>query len=217
MSPISATKAAWSAGDLALEVRVCEAKSVLSRPSDLQDGRRPRPFIPSGWRHLVAESGRSFRFDSPLDFVQGHLHGPFTVSIPVHHEEVFEQPRYRRQPLASVPVTNLGAAIGWYERLFGRTADIVPNEHEVMWCVTGNGWLYVIHDPERAGKTVVTISVEDLDRFVAALADRGISAGPIEAVGEAGLKSNVEDVDGNSISLIQVTPASERPDAIGHS
>jgi len=109
---------------------------------------------------------------------------------------------------ASVPVANLGTAIGWYERLFGRAADIIPNEHEVMWCVAENSWLYVIQDPERAGKTVVTISVGDLAQFVAALNDRGIDAGPIEAVGEAGLKSNVEDADGNLISLIQVTAAS---------
>ncbi len=44
---------------------------------------------------------------------------------------------------ASVPVADLHTAIGWYDRLFGRAADIVPNETEVMWCVAGNGWLYV--------------------------------------------------------------------------
>jgi hypothetical protein len=107
---------------------------------------------------------------------------------------------------ASVPVADLGTAIGWYERLFGRKADVVPNEHEAMWCVAGNGWLYVIHDPERAGKTVVTISVGDLPEFVSALADRSIGVGPIAAVGEAGLKSDVNDDDGNTISLIQVSP-----------
>jgi predicted enzyme related to lactoylglutathione lyase len=73
-----------------------------------------------------------------------------------------------------------------------------------MWCVAGNGWLYVIEDPERAGQTVVTISVSDLDQFVANLANRGISAGPIEPVGEAGSKANLVDADGNVISWIQV-------------
>jgi predicted enzyme related to lactoylglutathione lyase len=105
---------------------------------------------------------------------------------------------------ASVPVTDLRAALGWYEALFGRSADIVPNESEVMWCVAGNGWLYVVEDPERAGRTIVTISVSDLDEFVADMASRGISAGPIEAVGDAGRKANVADTDGNVISWIQV-------------
>jgi predicted enzyme related to lactoylglutathione lyase len=105
---------------------------------------------------------------------------------------------------ASVPVTDLQAASVWYGEIFGRPADIAPNENEVMWCVAGNGWLYVIEDPERAGRTVVTISVSDLDQFVADLAGRGISAGPIDAVGEAGRKASLMDADGNVISWIQV-------------
>ena len=105
---------------------------------------------------------------------------------------------------ASVPVADLHAAMGWYGHLFGRPPDIVPNKNEVMWCVAGNGWLYMIEDPERAGRTVVTISVSDLDQFVADLASRGISAGPIDAVGDAGRKANVVDADGNVISWIEV-------------
>jgi predicted enzyme related to lactoylglutathione lyase len=105
---------------------------------------------------------------------------------------------------ASLPVADLHVAMGWYEQIFGRAADIVPNKNEVTWCVAGNGWLYVIQDPERAGRTVVTISVSDLDQFVADLASRGISAGPIESVGDAGRKANLVDADGNVISWIQV-------------
>jgi len=109
---------------------------------------------------------------------------------------------------ASVPVANLQAALDWYAQLFGRAADIVPNDNEVMWCIAGNGWLYVIEDPDRAGMTVVTISVDDLDQFVADLANRGIRAGPIGAVGDAGRKSNLMDADGNVISCIQVVAGS---------
>jgi predicted enzyme related to lactoylglutathione lyase len=105
---------------------------------------------------------------------------------------------------ASVPVADLRSAKVWYEQLFGRAADIVPNENEVMWCVAGNGWLYVIGDSERAGRTVVTVSVSDLDQFVADLSKRGISAGPIQSVGGAGRKADVVDADGNVISWIQV-------------
>jgi hypothetical protein len=77
-----------------------------------------------------------------------------------------------------------------------------------MWCVAGTGWLYVIEDPERAGRTVVAVSVSDLDQFVAELASRGISAGPIEAAGDTGRKANVMDADGNVISWIQVATGS---------
>src|SRR5271156_5341364 len=109
---------------------------------------------------------------------------------------------------AGVPVADLQAALGWYEQLFGRTADVVPDKKEVMWCVAENGWLYVIEDPARAGRTVVTISVSDLNQFVADLGSRGIIAGPIEAVGESGSKANVVDADGNVISWIQVATGS---------
>jgi predicted enzyme related to lactoylglutathione lyase len=105
---------------------------------------------------------------------------------------------------ASVPVADLRKAIPWYEQLFGRAADIVPNENEMMWRMTGNGWIYVIEDAKRAGGTVVAIAVSDLEQLVADLADRGISPGTIEAAGDAGRKADVVDPDGNVISWIQV-------------
>jgi len=108
---------------------------------------------------------------------------------------------------ASVPVADLRIARTWYQSLFGREADIVPNASEVMWRVTEDGWLYIIEDPDRAGQTVVTIAVDDLDRLVSELASRGISSGPIEPVGDAGRKAQTPDLDGNMISWIQVHPA----------
>ena len=50
---------------------------------------------------------------------------------------------------ASVPVADLREAVPWYEQLFGREADLVPNENEVMWRMTPSGWLYVVEDAER--------------------------------------------------------------------
>jgi predicted enzyme related to lactoylglutathione lyase len=105
---------------------------------------------------------------------------------------------------ASVPVSDLPAALDWYGLLFGRPADIVPHHGEAMWCVAGNGWLYVLEDPGRAGMTIVTISVDDLDRLVRDLSERGITSGLIEAVGDEGRKSKVTDPDGNVITCIQV-------------
>lgn len=107
---------------------------------------------------------------------------------------------------ASVPVSDLHSSLDWYERLFGRPPDVVPNEDEVMWHVAGTGWLYVIQDVERAGKTVVTVSVSDLEQFVVDLERRGISVGPVESHTDAGRKVDVQDPDGNVISWIEVSP-----------
>lgn len=105
---------------------------------------------------------------------------------------------------ASVPVSDLTAARPWYERLFGRDPDIIPNDNEVMWQIAGSGWLYVIQDGERAGRTVVTISVRDLDRFVEDLTGRRITTGPAQAVGDAGRRVVTADSDGNVIAWIEV-------------
>jgi predicted enzyme related to lactoylglutathione lyase len=105
---------------------------------------------------------------------------------------------------ACVPVTRLTEALPWYENLFGRSPDIVPNDEEVMWRVVDAGWLYILEDAARAGNAVVTLSFPDLDGVVQELSDRGLQPGPPEPVGDAGRKSNLTDPDGNLLSLIEV-------------
>lgn len=106
-------------------------------------------------------------------------------------------------PSSFEPVAGVWQWIEWGTRSGKLGGWLWKCSSPVMWRVAGNGWLYVITDPERAGGTVVTISVTDLDQFIAELGDRGISAGPIEAVGNAGRKANVVDADGNVISWIR--------------
>jgi predicted enzyme related to lactoylglutathione lyase len=105
---------------------------------------------------------------------------------------------------AGVRVRELAPAVEWYGRLFGRPPDIVPNENEVMWRVADGGWLYVIEDTDRAGNSLVTIAVTNLDDTATDLAARGVAVGPIEAVGDAGRKAPIEDPDGNSLAVIEV-------------
>jgi predicted enzyme related to lactoylglutathione lyase len=73
-----------------------------------------------------------------------------------------------------------------------------------MWRVTDNGWLYLVENHERAGNSLVAILVSDLEGAVQELQQRGITAGPIEKQGDAGLKATVLDPEGNSVALIQV-------------
>ena len=108
---------------------------------------------------------------------------------------------------AAVTVADLDAAVAWYARLFGRPADIVPNDNEVMWRLADAAWLYVVRDEERAGHTLVTLCVADLDRAVADIAARGIAGGPVEIIGDAGRKATFTDAEGNAVSFIEVTSA----------
>lgn len=111
---------------------------------------------------------------------------------------------------ASVAVSDLELARAWYELFFGRPVDIVPNDDEVMWKATDSAWVYVTRDSARAGNSVVTLAVPDLAEVTSALAVRGLAAGKIERVGDAGRKAVVLDPDGNSMALIEVNSSRQR-------
>ena len=105
---------------------------------------------------------------------------------------------------AGIAVADFGEARAWYERFLGRGPDIVAHDEEVMWQITGAGWLYIRRDPERAGNGIVAVAVSDIEATVSALERRGVSAGAIEPDGDAGRKAVVLDPDGNRLELVQV-------------
>jgi len=105
---------------------------------------------------------------------------------------------------AGIPVADFGAARPWYERLMGRPTDLVPHDTEVAWRLgEATGWVYVVADPDRAGRALVTVLVDDLDAHLGELAERGITAGPIQIMPGAARKAEVVDPDGNLISFGQ--------------
>ena len=104
-----------------------------------------------------------------------------------------------------VAVADLDGAIDWYERLFGRSADVVVNDDEAMWQVAAAGWLYLVRDPSGSGGALGAIAVADLEEALGELAARGIAVPPVTEVGEAGRKAELADPEGNRIALIEVT------------
>ena len=106
---------------------------------------------------------------------------------------------------AGVAVSEFEPARAWYERLFDRSPDVVAHEEEVMWRVTDGGWLYIVRDADHAGNSIVAIAVPDIEAAISGLGARGITPGPVEREGDAGLKAVMRDPDGNSVAFIQVT------------
>lgn len=104
---------------------------------------------------------------------------------------------------AGIPVGNRDSALGWYKRLTGRPPDLIPNEHEAAWRMTDTGWIYVIADPDRAGSALNTLLVDDLDRFLAGLAERDIKAGPVQTMDNGVRVTMLTDPDGNRLQLGQ--------------
>jgi hypothetical protein len=92
---------------------------------------------------------------------------------------------------AGAAVTDFEEAQTWYERFFGRAPGIVAKDEEVMWQLTGAGWLYIVRDTQYAGNSIVAVAVSDIERTTYALEARGLATGPIEQEGETSLKALV--------------------------
>jgi predicted enzyme related to lactoylglutathione lyase len=102
---------------------------------------------------------------------------------------------------AGLSVSQLDAAIDWYERLLGRPPDILPNDREAMWQLAATASVYLVADEARAGRGRFTVFVSDLDEELAAIAGRGIAVGEIETAPGLFRKTVVTDPDGNTIQL----------------
>ncbi len=103
-----------------------------------------------------------------------------------------------------IPVADFPAAVEWYERLWGRPAEIVVNDDEVMWKMTEGGWLYLVRDGGRAGKALAAVAVPDLDRALAEVSSRGMVGAELETVGDDARKATFSDPEGNRVSFIEV-------------
>jgi hypothetical protein len=104
-----------------------------------------------------------------------------------------------------IPVANRDAEMEWYQRLLGRPPDLIPNEAEAAWQLTPTSWVYIVADADRAGSGLHTLLVDDLDRFIAGFAERGIAPGPIELIGGGSVRQTIiTDGAGNRLKVGQV-------------
>ncbi|MGC2192420.1 MAG: VOC family protein [Candidatus Dormiibacterota bacterium] len=105
---------------------------------------------------------------------------------------------------AGIAVADFGAALVWYARLFGRPADLLAKNDEVMWRIAEAGWLYLVADSTRAGHALVTLAVSNLKQTVAELTERGFRRPPIETVADSGRKASLTDPEGNVLTFVEV-------------
>ena len=105
--------------------------------------------------------------------------------------------------IAGVPVSELGAAIDWYTRLFGRPPDLRAGE-EILWDIDEHATLFIEPDAARAGAGRVTLTVAGLDALLERLAAEGIEHEPIETYPNGVRHVKVPDPDGNAIALAEL-------------
>jgi predicted enzyme related to lactoylglutathione lyase len=112
-----------------------------------------------------------------------------------------------RNVLASVAVKDLSAAIGWYERLFGRSADSRPMPEVAEWKFDRGGWLQIYQLPERAGSGSFTLVVEGLENEIAWVEKLGIDTR--QRTSDDKVKTlMITDPDGNHIAFAEVVGSS---------
>src|SRR4051812_42947578 len=54
-------------------------------------------------------------------------------------------------------------AVDWYERLLGAGPSFLPNDVEAVWELAEHRYVYVELLPERAGRAMHSLFVDDLD------------------------------------------------------
>jgi predicted enzyme related to lactoylglutathione lyase len=102
---------------------------------------------------------------------------------------------------AGVAVSDLPRAIRWFDRFFGDAESFDPNDTERIWTVSDHRYLYAALHPEHAGHALVTLFVDDFDRFVEDVAKRGIHPVSRETYENGVRKAVYRDPDGNEIGV----------------
>lgn len=102
---------------------------------------------------------------------------------------------------AGIPVDDFGAALAWYEKLFGSAPAFFPNDIEAVWQLAENRWVYIKRLPERAGRAEHTVFVDDLDDRVAGIAGRGLEPAERETYDNGVRKIVYRDPEGNELGF----------------
>lgn len=104
--------------------------------------------------------------------------------------------------IASLPVKDLKAAMSWYEKLFGRSADSTPMPEVAEWKFSGGGWLQVYQLAERAGNGSCTLAVTNLAEQLDMLDKLGIDTSQ-QSSGAAVKTVMIVDPDGNHLAFAE--------------
>jgi predicted enzyme related to lactoylglutathione lyase len=102
---------------------------------------------------------------------------------------------------AVISTRRLEQAKDWYARLFGRGPDLHPMGEVYEWYV-GDGGVQLVDDAKRAGQSMLTVIVSDLEASRAALQSRQLSLGRSSG-GDFARIAQISDVDGNQVTLAQ--------------
>jgi len=100
--------------------------------------------------------------------------------------------------LAGIAVSDLSAAVSWYEQLFDRPPDARQMSEVAEWEFEQGGWIQVFEDADRAGRSSVTLVERSLDDRVADLKTKAIEIRS-ETDTDSVRTAIIADPDGNQL------------------
>jgi hypothetical protein len=105
--------------------------------------------------------------------------------------------------LAGIAVADVDSAVGWFERLFGRPADARPMDGLAEWHFGECGVVQLIEDGDRAGRSLLTLAVDDLQAELSALGERGVEASAMDDKTSDKVRfAPLTDPEGNVVTLV---------------
>src|SRR3954449_12203632 len=93
---------------------------------------------------------------------------------------------------AGLRVRDFAEALAWYERLLGEPT-FLPHATEAVWTLAEERSVYVVEHAEGAGKSVVTIFLDDLDTHVAVVGARGLEPDELVTLSNGVRKATYRD------------------------
>jgi len=102
---------------------------------------------------------------------------------------------------AGIRVSDIAAAMPWYERLLGGEPTFMPHDKEAVWELAEHRFVYLMEDPEGPGRALQTLFVEDLESWVRGIADRGIEPARRETYSNGVGKATYRDPEGNEFGI----------------
>jgi catechol 2,3-dioxygenase-like lactoylglutathione lyase family enzyme len=105
--------------------------------------------------------------------------------------------------LAALAVADIEAARAWYEQLLGRPADDIPMATAAEWHLTETGSIQLVQSAERAGKGLVTLTVDDVDDLVVDLAGRDLELAAADTPSGMFRIASTTDPEGNVITFAE--------------
>lgn len=103
---------------------------------------------------------------------------------------------------AELIVDDHDSAVAWYGQLFGREPDRRPMDGLAEWRITGTSWIQVFADAAKAGRSAVTIGVDDIEPHVRSLIDNGLQLDR-QTTPRGQHLASISDPDGNLIVFAQ--------------